>query len=332
MERAEKKNDRFEHKTEQDSTIVYGKNAVTELLKSGAAVDTVFVQDTMNAAQAGYYTAIAREAGAVVKRVHAAKLRGMCGTEGHQGVAAWAASVDYVSLDDLLAEAARRGEPPFLLLADGVEDPHNLGAIIRTALLCGAHGVVIPRRGGVPVTPTVLKSSAGAAARLPVARVANIGEAVRRLKAQNVFVYCADMDGRPAFQQNLTGPIALVAGSEGSGVSPLVKSLCDGVLSLPMAGGGTGGVSTCRSPPALFCMRLCASAERRVLFERSETAYHSFRARPYPRAGAEEAGGRARGSPSGTEFGCGPGRHFIRTGRRDRKKARSGRANLAAGA
>ena len=223
MERAEKKNDRFEHKTEQDPTIVYGKNAVTELLKSGAAVDTVFVQDTMNAAQAGYYTAIAREAGAVVKRVHA-----------------WAASVDYVSLDDLLAEAARRGEPPFLLLADGVEDPHNLGAIIRTALLCGAHGVVIPRRGGVPVTPTVLKSSAGAAARLPVARVANIGEAVRRLKAQNVFVYCADMDGRPAFQQNLTGPIALVAGSEGSGVSPLVKSLCDGVLSLPMAGGGTG--------------------------------------------------------------------------------------------
>ena len=212
MERAEKKNDRFEHKTEQDPTIVYGKNAVTELLKSGAAVDTVFVQDTMNAAQAGYYTAIAREAGAV----------------------------DYVSLDDLLAEAARRGEPPFLLLADGVEDPHNLGAIIRTALLCGAHGVVIPRRGGVPVTPTVLKSSAGAAARLPVARVANIGEAVRRLKAQNVFVYCADMDGRPAFQQNLTGPIALVAGSEGSGVSPLVKSLCDGVLSLPMAGGGTG--------------------------------------------------------------------------------------------
>ena len=169
MERAEKKNDRFEHKTEQDPTIVYGKNAVTELLKSGAAVDTVFVQDTMNAAQAGYYTAIAREAGAVVKRVHAAKLRGMCGTEGHQGVAAWAASVDYVSLDDLLAEAARRGEPPFLLLADGVEDPHNLGAIIRTALLCGAHGVVIPRRGGVPVTPTVLKSSAGAAARLPVA-------------------------------------------------------------------------------------------------------------------------------------------------------------------
>ena len=167
MERAEKKNDRFEHKTEQDSTIVYGKNAVTELLKSGAAVDTVFVQDTMNAAQAGYYTAIAREAGAVVKRVHAAKLRGMCGTEGHQGVAAWAASVDYVSLDDLLAEAARRGEPPFLLLADGVEDPHNLGAIIRTAAAYLLHllysKAARARRQGCPwrVWPTSARLSAG---------------------------------------------------------------------------------------------------------------------------------------------------------------------------
>lgn len=236
MERADKKRD----KQEQETTIVYGKNAVTELLKSGAAVDTVFIQDTMNASQAGFYTAIAREAGAVVKRVHATKLRGMCGTDSHQGVAAWAASVEYVSVDEILAAAAEKGEPPFLVLADGVEDPHNLGAIIRTALLCGAHGIVIPRRGGAPVTPTVMKSSAGAAARLPVARVANIGETIRRLKAQNIFVYCADMDGQPAYRQNLTGPIALVAGSEGSGVSQLVKSLCDGVVSLPMAGAGTG--------------------------------------------------------------------------------------------
>ena len=159
--------------------------------------------------------------------------------EVHQGVIARVQEAKELNEHDL-DELLTRKQNPLLLVLDGVTDPHNLGAIIRTALLCGAHGVVIPRRGGVPVTPTVLKSSAGAAARLPVARVANIGEAVRRLKAQNVFVYCADMDGRPAFQQNLTGPIALVAGSEGSGVSPLVKSLCDGVLSLPMAGGGTG--------------------------------------------------------------------------------------------
>lgn len=226
--------------TATESTLAYGKNAVTELLKSGAGVDTVFIQDTMNPAQASYYTALAKEAGAVVKRVHTTKLRGMCGTESHQGVAAYGASVTYQTLDALLQQAAEKNEPPFLVLADGVEDPHNLGAIMRTALLCGAHGIVIPKRGGVSITPTVLKSSAGAAARLPVARVANIGETVRKLKAQNVFVYCADMDGRPAFGQNLTGPIALVAGSEGSGVSALVKSLCDGVVSLPMACTGTG--------------------------------------------------------------------------------------------
>lgn len=224
----------------EENTLAYGKNAVTELLKSGAGVDTVFLQDTMQPAQAGYYTAMAKQAGAVVKRVHAAKLRGMCGTESHQGVAAYGASVEYQSLDTLLQMAAERGEQPFLVLADGVEDPHNLGAVIRTALLCGAHGIVIPKRGGVSITPTVLKSSAGAAVRLPVARVANIGEAVRKLKAQNVFVYCADMSGQPAFGQNLTGPIALVVGGEGSGVSTLVKGLCDGVLSLPMAARDTG--------------------------------------------------------------------------------------------
>lgn len=226
--------------TSQQQTLAYGKNAVAELLKSGTGVDTVYVQDTMQPAQAGYYVALAKQAGAVVKRVHAAKLTSMCGTDNHQGVAAWAASVEYVTLDSLLQRAQQLGQPPFLLLCDGVEDPHNLGALIRTALLCGAHGVVIPKRGGAAVTATVLKASAGAAARLPIARVANIGETVRRLKKENVFVYCADMDGQPAFSQNLTGPIALVAGSEGSGVSPLVKSLCDGALSLPMANASTG--------------------------------------------------------------------------------------------
>ena len=224
----------------EETTLAYGKNAVSELLKSDTGVDTVFVQDTMNPAQASYYTALAKEAGAVIKRVHATKLRGMCGTDSHQGVAAYAAGVEYATLDDLLAIAAQKNEPPFLLLCDGVEDPHNLGAIIRSALLCGAHGVVIPKRGGVSVTPTVLKSSAGAASRLPIARVANIGEAIRKKKKKNIFVYCADRDGQPTHKQNRTGAIALVAGSEGSGVSTLVKSLCDGVLSLPMAATGTG--------------------------------------------------------------------------------------------
>lgn len=231
----------MENREERPQAVaVYGKNAVTELLKSGAAVDTVWLQDSLPPAQASYYTALAKQAGAVVKRVRAQKLTSLCATDGHQGVAARAADIAYVGLEDVLAEAARKGEDPFLVLCDGVEDPHNLGAIIRSALLCGAHGVVIPKRGGAAVTPTVLKSSAGAAARLPVARVANIGEAVRRLKKENVFVYCADMAGAPVSGQDLSGPVALVLGSEGAGVSPLVKKLCDGAVSLPMAATATG--------------------------------------------------------------------------------------------
>lgn len=219
----------------RETTIVYGKNAVTELLRQGDGVDTVYLAEGLSPAVANYYTALAKEAGAAIKRVHAAKLRGMCGTENHQGVAAYASAVEYATLEDLLANAAARGEDPLILLADGVEDPHNLGAMIRTALLAGAHGIVIPKRGGAQVTPIVAKTSAGASMVLPIARVANIGEAVRRLKEKNVFVYAADMEGPAMYQQNLTGPLALVLGSEGKGVSPLVKKLCDGLVSLPMS-------------------------------------------------------------------------------------------------
>lgn len=197
---------------------------MTELLKSGSGVDTVLIAEGMAPAVAAYYTAMAKEAGATVKRVHPNKLRLMTGTESHQGVAAFASEIEYVTVEDLLNVAREKGEPPFLVLSDGIEDPHNLGAVMRSALLCGAHGIVIPKRGGASVTPTVIKSSAGAAERLPVARVANIGETIRRLKDQGVFVYCADMDGVPLRKNNLTGPIALVLGSEGSGVSQLVKS------------------------------------------------------------------------------------------------------------
>lgn len=222
------------------STLCYGKNAVTELLKGNNGVDTVYIQDSMNPAQASYYMALAKEAGAVVKRVHSAKLRSMCQTDSHQGVAAYAASVEYKSVDEILKIAADKGESPFIVLCDGVEDPHNLGAIIRSALLCGAHGLVVPKRGGAAVTPIVLKTSAGAAASLPIARVANIGETIRRLKEQNVFVYCADMAGQPLHRHNLSGAIALVVGSEGSGVSRLVRELCDDGIALPMAQTGTG--------------------------------------------------------------------------------------------
>ena len=160
---------------------------MTELLKSGSGVDTVLIAEGMAPAVAAYYTALAKEAGATVKRVHPNKLRLMTGTESHQGVAAFASEIEYATVEDLLAAAKAKGEPPFLVLSDGIEDPHNLGAVMRSALLCGAHGIVIPKRGGASVTPTVIKSSAGAAERLPVARVANIGETIRRLKDQGVF-------------------------------------------------------------------------------------------------------------------------------------------------
>ncbi|MCI2047790.1 MAG: 23S rRNA (guanosine(2251)-2'-O)-methyltransferase RlmB [Faecalibacterium sp.] len=225
---------------EEKSEIIYGKNPVTELLKSGAGTDTVLLSDGLAPAMASYYTALAKQVGAVVKRVNSAKLRMLTGTENHQGVAAFASQIAYATVEDLLEAAKTRGEPPFLVLADGIEDPHNLGAVIRSALLCGAHGVIIPKRGGAAVTPTVMKASAGAAERLPVARVANIAETVRRLKEAGVFVYCADMDGTPLKQTNLTGPIALVLGSEGSGVSQLVKKRCDGAVRLEMAAHGTG--------------------------------------------------------------------------------------------
>ena len=225
---------------EQDTALVWGKNPVTELLKSEAGVDTLLLAASMQPRMAGYYTALGKAAGAVIKRVPAGKLQKLCGTQDHQGVAAWAARIQYVGVEELLQIAKDRGEPPFLVLCDGIEDPHNLGAVMRSALLCGAHGIVIPKRGGASVTPTVIKSSAGAAERLPVARVANIGETIRRLKEQGVFVYCADMDGVSLRKNNLTGPIALVLGSEGSGVSQLVKKLCDGVVRLDMAAPGTG--------------------------------------------------------------------------------------------
>ncbi|MEE0799967.1 MAG: 23S rRNA (guanosine(2251)-2'-O)-methyltransferase RlmB [Gemmiger sp.] len=225
---------------EHPDTLVWGKNAVTELLKSGTGVDTLLLADSLEPRAAGYYTALGKQSGAVIKRVPSGKLQKLCGTADHQGVAAWAARIQYATLDDLLAAAREKGEPPFLVLCDGIEDPHNLGAILRSALLCGAHGVVIPRRGGVGVTGTVMKASAGAAARIPVARVANLSQAIRQLKEQNIFVYCADLGGTPLERTDLSGAVALVLGSEGAGPGALVRKLCDGAVTLDMAGGETG--------------------------------------------------------------------------------------------
>lgn len=216
---------------------IYGRNAVQELLQSGAEVDTVFISNNMQESQAAFFTALAKEAGAVVKKVHAAKLQSLCQSEKHQGIAAFASMVEYVDYKEILQIAKTKNEPPFILLADGVEDPYNLGAIIRTAYLLGVHGVVIPKRGGASITAAVHKASAGAAVHMPVARVSNIGETIRRLKEENIFVYCADMNGTPLRKNNLTGAIALVVGAEGKGVSPLVRKLCDGTILIEMYAG-----------------------------------------------------------------------------------------------
>lgn len=223
---------------EEKTIPVHGRHVVAELLGSGAAVDTVMLAEGMPDKEVGYFTALAKKAGAVVKHTRREKLDALCEGGRHGGVAAFMAEVCYVGLEDLLQNAQEKNEAPFLLLCDGIEDPHNLGALMRSALLCGAHGVVIPKRNSAAVTPVVLKASAGAAALLPVARVANMGEAVRKLKQKNVFVYCADMEGVPLGRTDLSGPVALLVGNEGRGVAPLLKKLCDGAVSLPMVAAG----------------------------------------------------------------------------------------------
>ena len=233
-----------EENTQKNESLVYGKNPVTELLKSGSGVDTVLIAEGLAPAVAAYYTALAKEAGATVKRVHPNKLRLMTGTESHQGVAAFASEIEYVTVDDLMAAAKAKGEAPFLVLSDGIEDPHNLGAIVRSAYLCGAHGVVIPKRGGVGVTGTVMKASAGAAARLPIARVSNLAQAIRTIKEHNIFVYCADLGGAPLAKTDLSGPVALVLGSEGGGPGALTRKLCDAAVTLEMAPGQATGVDS----------------------------------------------------------------------------------------
>ena len=220
--------------------IIEGRNAVLEAFRAGKTIDKLFVLD---GCQDGPVKSILREAkktDTIINFVDKERLDRLANSGHHQGVVAQAAAYEYAEVEDILNAAKEKGEAPFIFILDEIEDPHNLGAVMRSALLCGAHGIVIPKRGGASVTPTVIKSSAGAAERLPVARVANIGETIRRLKEQGVFVYCADMDGVSLRRNNLTGPIALVLGSEGSGVSQLVKKLCDGVVRLDMAAPGTG--------------------------------------------------------------------------------------------
>ena len=220
--------------------IIEGRNAVIEALRVGTPMDKIYIAKGETDKTLGHIASKARSAGIVVVEADRRKLDNMSRTHAHQGVIALAAVREYATVESILQAAADRGEAPLLVVCDEISDPHNLGAILRSALLCGAHGVIIPRRGGVGVTGTVMKASAGAAARVPVARVANLAQTIRQLKENNIFVYCADLGGEPLERTDLSGPVALVLGSEGAGPGALVRKLCDGAVTLAMAGGETG--------------------------------------------------------------------------------------------
>ena len=219
---------------ETENDRIAGRNPVMEALRSGARIDMLYVGQESGGLQE--IISLAKEQGIPVKVVTESKLTQLTGGAVHQGVAAEGACGTYVSLEELLERAAEKGEPPLLVLCDGIQDPHNLGAIIRTAEAAGAHGVIIPKRRSASLTLTVGKTSAGAASWLPVARVANLAAALDTLKEAGVWIYGTDASGDAYDKVDLTGPVALVIGSEGFGMGRLVREKCDFLLRLPMCG------------------------------------------------------------------------------------------------
>ncbi|MBR5091619.1 MAG: 23S rRNA (guanosine(2251)-2'-O)-methyltransferase RlmB [Ruminiclostridium sp.] len=217
-----------------EEQIIYGRNAVTEALRAGKCIDTVMVQK--GASGLGKLISLAKENGAVVKDTSADRLDELTGGAKHGGVAAIAAAADYATVEDILAVAEEKGTPPFIIIADEIQDPHNLGAIIRTAEAAGADGVIIPKRRSAGLTSTVFKTSAGAASWVRVARVANLVDTIKQLKNKGIWVYGAEADGKPFRSADLSGPAALVIGSEGSGLGRLVRENCDMILSIDMYG------------------------------------------------------------------------------------------------
>lgn len=222
---------------QEDENLLEGRNAVLEAFRSGRTVEKLFVQDGLTD---GPIMTILREAArhpeTILSRVSKTRLDQLSPTGKHQGVIAHAAAFDYAEVADMLAKAREKGEAPFLFLLDGIEDPHNLGAIIRTANQVGAHGVILPKRRAVGLTSTAVRASAGAVHYTPVARVTNLCSTMEELKKEGLWFVCADMGGELMYRQNLTGPIGLVIGSEGEGVSRLVREKCDFTAAIPMQG------------------------------------------------------------------------------------------------
>ena len=223
--------------TEEVEGQLEGRNALTEALRSGRTIDKVFIAagDTDKGLQR--LAAQAKEAGAVVVPVDRRKLDAMSFTHAHQGVITLAAAHEYCTVDDILEEAASRGKAPLIVICDELTDPHNLGAIMRSAECAGAHGIIIPKRRSVGLTATVAKASAGAVEYMKVARVGNINDAIRELKDKGVWIFGTAAEGSiPMYKADLTGPVAIVIGNEGDGISRLVRKNCDVMVSIPMEG------------------------------------------------------------------------------------------------
>ncbi len=216
--------------------LIFGRNPVMEAVRSGRTIDKVYVATGNISGSTKAIIAKCREKKIVIKEVPSTKLDFMCGGGNHQGVAATVTEIGYSTVDEILKTAEENGEAPFIIIGDGIEDPHNLGAIIRTAECCGAHGVIIPERRSASLTATVAKTASGALEYVKVARVVNLVSTIEMLKEKGIWIYAADMDGEVWCEANLSGSFGLVIGSEGQGVGRLVKEKCDGVLSLPMMG------------------------------------------------------------------------------------------------
>ena len=215
---------------------IEGRNAVLEALRAGKPIDKLYVLDGFPDGPVRTIIREAKKGDTIINYVKKERLDQLSETGHHQGVIAMAASYEYATVEDILEKAREKGEAPFIFVLDNIEDPHNLGAMIRTANLAGAHGVIIPKRRAVGLTPTVARTSAGAINYTPVAKVTNLKQTMKQLKKEGMWFVCADMDGTPYYQMDLKGPMGLVIGNEGEGVSRLIKETCDFVASIPMKG------------------------------------------------------------------------------------------------
>ena len=228
---------RREEPRELPDDVLVGRNAVTEALKSGRGINKLWIASGDREGSVSEIAALAKERGIVMQYVERAKIESLAGGHRHQGVLAYVAPVPYAELDDILKAAEAKGEAPFLVLLDELEDPHNLGALLRTADATGVHGILIPKRRSVSLNATVAKTSAGAVEYVPVDRIGNIAQTLKKLKEKGFWVAGADMDGEKAYYEaDLTGPLVLVVGSEGRGMSRLTKDACDFIVSMPMVG------------------------------------------------------------------------------------------------